>query len=59
MPDFIEGITIMAAEEFMKYAKECKICLFTCSSVMTIKTGGVEDTSLFAKKDPASFCYSI
>jgi peroxiredoxin family protein len=27
--DFIEGIVIQAAEEFLKYAKECKICLFT------------------------------
>jgi peroxiredoxin family protein len=26
---FIEGVTIQAAEEFLKYAKECKICLFT------------------------------
>ena len=27
--DFIEGVVIQAAEEFLKYAKECKICLFT------------------------------
>jgi peroxiredoxin family protein len=27
--DFIEGVTIQAAEEFLKYAKDCKICLFT------------------------------
>ena len=27
--DFIEGVTIWAAEEFLKYAKDCKISLFT------------------------------
>jgi peroxiredoxin family protein len=27
--DFIEGVQIQAAEEFLKYATECKICLFT------------------------------
>ena len=27
--DFIEGVTIQPAEEFLKYAKDCKICLFT------------------------------
>lgn len=27
--DFIEGVKIQAAEEFLKYAKDCKICLFT------------------------------
>ncbi len=27
--DFIEGVVIDPAEEFLKYAKECKICLFT------------------------------
>lgn len=27
--DFIEGVTIQAAEDFLKYAKDCKICLFT------------------------------
>jgi peroxiredoxin family protein len=27
--DFIEGIVIQAAEDFLKYAKDCKICLFT------------------------------
>ena len=27
--DFIEGVTIQPAEDFLKYAKECKICLFT------------------------------
>jgi len=27
--DFIEGVVIQAAEEFLKYAKDCKICLFT------------------------------
>ncbi len=27
--DFIEGVVIEPAEEFLKYAKECKICLFT------------------------------
>jgi peroxiredoxin family protein len=25
----IEGVTVWTAEEFMKYAKDCKICLFT------------------------------
>jgi len=25
----IEGVTVWTAEQFMKYAKECKICLFT------------------------------
>lgn len=25
----IEGVTIWNAEQFMRYAKECKICLFT------------------------------
>ena len=25
----IEGVTVWTAEEFLKYAKECKICLFT------------------------------
>ena len=27
--DFIEGVEIQAAEEFLKYAKDCNICLFT------------------------------
>ncbi|MBM4135667.1 MAG: hypothetical protein FJ241_02430 [Nitrospira sp.] len=27
--DFIEGVKIQAAEEFLKYAKDCKLCLFT------------------------------
>ena len=27
--DFIEGVEIQAAEEFLKYAKDCKICLYT------------------------------
>jgi len=27
--DFIEGVEIEAAEEFLKYAKDCKIALFT------------------------------
>jgi peroxiredoxin family protein len=27
--DFIEGVMIQPAEEFLKYAKDCKICLFT------------------------------
>lgn len=27
--DFIEGVKIQTAEEFLKYAKECDICLFT------------------------------
>jgi peroxiredoxin family protein len=27
--DFIDGVTIQAAEEFLKYAKDCNICLFT------------------------------
>jgi peroxiredoxin family protein len=27
--DFIEGVVIEAAETFLKYAKDCKICLFT------------------------------
>jgi peroxiredoxin family protein len=27
--DFIEGVTIESAEEFMKYAVDCKISLFT------------------------------
>ena len=27
--DFIEGVTIEAAEQFLKYAKDCNICLFT------------------------------
>jgi peroxiredoxin family protein len=27
--DFIEGVEIQAAEEFLKYAKDCKISLFT------------------------------
>jgi len=27
--DFIEGVVIQTAEEFMKYAKDCNICLFT------------------------------
>jgi peroxiredoxin family protein len=25
----IEGVTVWTAEEFLKYAKDCKICLFT------------------------------
>jgi peroxiredoxin family protein len=25
----IEGVVVWTAEEFLKYAKECKICLFT------------------------------
>lgn len=27
--DFIEGVTIMTAEDFMKYAKDCKVLLYT------------------------------
>jgi peroxiredoxin family protein len=27
--DFIEGVTIQAAEDFMKYAMDCKILLYT------------------------------
>ena len=27
--DFIEGVTIQTAEQFLKYAKDCNICLFT------------------------------
>jgi peroxiredoxin family protein len=27
--DFIEGVEIQAAEDFLKYAVNCKICLFT------------------------------
>ena len=27
--DFIEGVTIMTAEDFLKYAKDCKVLLFT------------------------------
>jgi peroxiredoxin family protein len=27
--DFIEGVIIQTAEEFLKTAKDCKICLFT------------------------------
>jgi peroxiredoxin family protein len=27
--DFIEGATIQTAEEFMKYAMDCKILLYT------------------------------
>ena len=27
--DFIEGVLIEPAEAFLKYAKDCKICLFT------------------------------
>ncbi len=27
--DFIEGVIIQPAEDFLKYAKECKICLYT------------------------------
>jgi peroxiredoxin family protein len=27
--DFIEGVVIEPAETFLKYAKDCKICLFT------------------------------
>ncbi len=29
LDDFIEGVTIMTAEEFMKYAKDCKVLLYT------------------------------
>jgi len=29
MDDFIEGVEIWTAEDFLKYAKECKISLFT------------------------------
>ena len=25
----IEGVVVWTAEDFLKYAKECKICLFT------------------------------
>jgi peroxiredoxin family protein len=25
----IEGVTVWTAEEFLSYAKECKLCLFT------------------------------
>jgi peroxiredoxin family protein len=27
--DFIDGVVIEAAEDFLKYAKDCKICIFT------------------------------
>ncbi len=27
--DFIEDITVWSAEKFMKYARDCKVCLFT------------------------------
>lgn len=27
--DFIEGVTIQRAEDFLKYAVDCKICLYT------------------------------
>ena len=27
--DFIDGVVIQAAQDFLKYAKDCKICLFT------------------------------
>ena len=27
--DFIEGVTIMTAENFLKYAKDCKVLLYT------------------------------
>lgn len=27
--DFVEGVTIQTAEEFLKAAKNCNICLFT------------------------------
>jgi predicted peroxiredoxin len=27
--DFVEGVTIESAEDFMKYAIDCRICLFT------------------------------
>ena len=27
--DFIEGVVIQTAEQFLKYAKDCQICLFT------------------------------
>jgi peroxiredoxin family protein len=27
--DFIEGVTIMTAEDFLKYAKDCKVLLYT------------------------------
>lgn len=27
--DFVEGVIIETAEKFLKYAKDCKICLFT------------------------------
>ena len=27
--DFVEDVIVWTAEEFMKYAKECKVCLFT------------------------------
>lgn len=29
LDDFIEGVTIQAAEDFLKYAKDCKILLYT------------------------------
>jgi len=29
MGDFVEGVTIESAEDFMKYAIDCRICLFT------------------------------
>ncbi len=29
LDDFIEGVTIMTAEDFMKYAKDCKVLLYT------------------------------
>jgi peroxiredoxin family protein len=27
--DLVEGVSIWAAEDFVKYAKDCKLCLFT------------------------------
>lgn len=27
--DFIENVVIQSAEDFLRYAKDCKICLYT------------------------------
>lgn len=27
--DLVEGVSVWAAEDFVKYAKDCKLCLFT------------------------------
>ena len=48
--DFIDGATIQTAEEFMKYAKDCRILLYTQSLLMPSNTNaGSMHNSIYIK----------